>query len=216
MLTTAMNNKFKIIKEKYEHLPYMREEQAAYLRSIILDNQFRSLCELGHYHGKSSLYMAAVLEEQGFGHLTTFDRLSTKVNPNILELLEEFDLKKYVTPIVSQEGYLWDMAQRIQEQKGKFDFCYLDGGHSFETTALGFVLIDLVLEKNGIVIFDDYSWTIEEAMPKFYLKTAYRDTTEKQRKNKNIKMVCDIIVNNYNYELVDYKPELDWIVYRKL
>ena len=43
----------------------MTIERAELLRKVILENKFKNLCELGFLHGKSSIYIGAILEEQG-------------------------------------------------------------------------------------------------------------------------------------------------------
>jgi len=99
-------NKITSITEKYANLPYMKHDQALLMREIIQQNKFKNLCELGHFHGKSSIYLGAILEEQGFGKLTTFDvTWSEKLTPRIHNLINEFSLEEYVTPVVTTEGY---------------------------------------------------------------------------------------------------------------
>jgi len=187
----------------------MTHDQALYIRDIILKYQCKNICELGHFHGKSSIYIGSILEEQGYGKLTTFDWTKTKVTPSITELIKEFDLENYITPIVSTEGYVWDLADLVKLNTEKFDCCYIDGGHTFETSTLGFVLTDILLEKNGIVIFDDLYWTIGRST------LAYRMLTDRVRLIQPIKMICDIILPHYGYSLLKVVDRLGWIIYQK-
>jgi len=209
--------KIEQITEKYSNLPWMTHAQALYMREIIQKNKLKNLCELGHLHGKSSIYLGSILEEQGFGTLTTFDILSNKASPNIHNLISEFSLENIINPIVTTEGYVWDLAGLIRENKNKFDFCYIDGDHTFESTMLAFVLIDLLLEKNSIVIFDDVNWTIEESVANngnaILNIPSYRSSTAHQRSIPQVKMVCDLIVPHYNYTLLETVN--DWAVYQK-
>lgn len=209
--------KLEQITNKYSKLPYMRHEQAQYMREIIQKNKLKNLCELGHYHGKSSIYLGSILEEQGFGTLTTFDILATSVSPNIHTLIKEFSLEKFIKPVVSMEGYVWELAKLIGENKNKFDFCYIDGGHTFESTTLAFVLIDILLDKNGIIIFDDVYWTVEKSVAEFGNSILnipmYRSNTIQQRSTPQVKMVCDLILPHYSYTLLETVN--DWAVYQK-
>ena len=212
-------NKINQITEKYKDLPYMDHKRALYLRKIIHQYKLKSLCELGHYHGKSSIYLGAILEEQGFGKLLTFDIISNKVSPNIKELIKEYNLEKYVIPIVSEEGYAWDLARLINNRNQSFDFCYIDGGHTFESTTIAFVLTDILLEKNGILIFDDISWTLNKVTKSEddpLLKIPmHRSSTNYQKSIEQVRMVCDTIVSRYNYSLIEVIEDLDWIVFKK-
>ena len=209
--------KLEEITKKYNSLPYMNHDQALYMRELIQKNKLKNLCELGHYHGKSSIYFGAILEEQGFGMLTTFDISATKVTPNVHTLINEFELEKFINPVVTTEGYVWGLSKLINDNSSKFDFCYIDGGHTFESTTLAFILTDLLLDKNGIIVFDDVSWTVEKSISSFgdaiLNIPMYRSSTPLQRATPQIKMVCDLILPHYNYTLLETIN--DWAVYQK-
>jgi predicted O-methyltransferase YrrM len=211
-------NKLNDISKKYNDLPYMTHEQALYMRDLILKYKCKSLCELGTFHGKSSVYIGSILEEQGLGHLYTFD--VKKRTPAIFDLLKEFDLENFVTPIISEEGYTWDLSDIIQKQERKFDFCYIDGGHTFESTALAFILTDILLEPGGIIVFDDVYWTVEKSIKKYGSKIlsiyTYRTSTPKQKIIPQVKMVCDVIIPNYRYTLIEELERFNWRVYQKI
>ena len=211
--------KINSITEKYKNLNYMRHEQAVYLKDLIHQNKFKNLCELGHFHGKSSVYIGSILEDQGFGQLTTFDLLPTKLSPNINELIQEFSLENYVKPIVSMEGYAWDLANLVKADAEKFDFCYIDGGHTFESTLIAFVLIDILMKPNGIIVFDDLNWTVLQSIstlgPAILNIPMYRGNTYIQKTTPGVKMVCDLIIPHYNYSLIEIVDQFDWAVFRK-
>jgi predicted O-methyltransferase YrrM len=211
-------NKLNEISKKYNDLPYMTHEQALYMRDLILNYKCKSLCELGTLHGKSSVYIGSILEEQGIGHLYTFDLI--RATPSVFDLLKEFYLEKFVTPIVSPEGYTWDLSDIIQKQERKFDFCYIDGAHTFESTALAFILTDILLEPGGIIVFDDVYWTVEKSIKKYGSKILsiypYRYSTLKQKMIPQVKMVCDVIIPNYRYTLIEELEHFNWRVYQKI
>ena len=212
-------DKLNLITSKYENLPYMRHGQALYMRDIIQRYKLKNLCELGHFHGKSSIYLGAILEEQGFGTLTTFDISATKVTPNINTLISEFSLEEFVNPIVTTEGYTWDLSKLIEKNDTRFDFCYIDGGHTFESTLLAFILTDILLDRGGIIIFDDIDWTVEKSISAFgnaiLNVPMYRSNTLHQRATPQVKMVCDLIVSKYDYTLIENKDEFNWAVFQK-
>jgi len=213
-------NKINAITEKYEALPYMNHEQALFMRNIIQKNKFKNLCELGHFHGKSSIYLGAILEEQRFGKLTTFDISVTKVTPNINTLISEFSLEKFVNPIVTDEGYVWELRKLIEKNDTRFDFCYIDGGHTFDSTMLAFVLTDLLLDKDGIIIFDDINWTVDLSVSTFgnaiLNVPMYARSTPLQRATPQVKMVCDLITPHFNYKLIEINDKLGWAIFRKI
>lgn len=200
----------------------MTIERAELLRKVILENKFKNLCELGFLHGKSSIYIGAILEEQGFGKLTTFDiiKKNKKRIPEIHDLIREFSLENYIEVIESSEGYLWDLFTLIDNKSKRFDFCYIDGEHTYESTALAFYLIDNLMEENGIILFDDYEWSIEKAIkdnPKRLEKYPHwLFTTNKQKRSLSVKMICDTLVPLNNYELLDIPHNFDWKFFKKI
>jgi predicted O-methyltransferase YrrM len=206
------------VTERYQDLPYMQHKHALYIEKIITSNNFKKIAELGHAHGKSSAYIASILKNQGYGKLTSYDLKGVKLSPNITQLLKDLELEQFVDVVISDEGYIWDLARRIKETPGnKFDCCYIDGGHTFEVTGLGFILIDILLEKNGIIIFDDINWAINDSA---YTLQKYTDSniflTALQKKALGVNMVCEILVSKFNYQLIDWNDDLSWAVYKKL
>jgi predicted O-methyltransferase YrrM len=43
-----------------------------------------------------------------------------------------------------------------------FDFCYIDGGHTWYSTGFAFFLVSRLLRPGGWIIFDDLDWTHED------------------------------------------------------
>jgi len=41
----------------------------------------------------------------------------------------------------------------------RFDFCYVDGAHSWFVDGFAFFLVDRLLMPGGRIIFDDLNWT---------------------------------------------------------
>jgi predicted O-methyltransferase YrrM len=194
----------------------MRHEHAVWLRDVIQQNGFSRLCELGFYHGKSTTYFAAILQEQGFGKIHTFDKLPTysTLVPSIDQLLSDFGLGHLVTKTVAEKCFLWELGKLIeQHDQPIFDFCYIDGGHDFNTTALAFVLIDKLLQPGGMVIFDDVNWCAETNSVKDYT-AIYPVMSEEESRIPAVNFVCDNIVSKYNYTELPHQ-EFDWRVYVK-
>jgi predicted O-methyltransferase YrrM len=83
--------KFDEVTQRFGDVKYMGEQQAAFLRDFIVKRELRDVLEIGFYQGKSSSYIAAILEDRGGpGHLTTLDRMAAKQkSPGIDDLLGE-------------------------------------------------------------------------------------------------------------------------------
>lgn len=172
------------------------------MRDLIIEHDAHDILEIGFYHGKSSAYVAAILEDLGRGHLVTIDRHTARQrDPNIEEVLSTLDLRHRVTPIYAQRSYTWEMAKMIRANpRSQFDLCYFDGGHTWDATGFGFVLVDLLLRPGGWIVFDDLNWTIEAAMhnhsnpPK-----QWRASSADERATPAVRLVFDLLVPHLGY-----------------
>ncbi len=60
------------------------------------------------------------------------------------------------------DSYNWALNKLINSQNGMplFDYCFLDGAHTFAIDALSFFLCDRLLKIGGYIDFDDYNWRL--------------------------------------------------------
>lgn len=161
MLNTKFQKAIETVSEKLPEIPYMTHEPALELADLMCEANTRDVIELGFYQGKSTAYMAAFLEEQGgTGQVTTIDlRSARNHSPSIANNLEALGLTHRVNPIFAQRSYTWEMAKMLkQTPRPMFDFCYFDGGHTWDTTALGLLQVDMMLRPGGIIVLDDLHW----------------------------------------------------------
>ena len=188
------------------------------MRDFITRHDAREILEIGFYHGKSSAYFAAVLEDIGHGHLVTIDRENARNRePNIQEVLSSLDLEHRVTPVYAERSYTWELAKMIQASpRPQFDLCYFDGGHTWDATGFGFLLVDLLLRPGGWIIFDDLEWTVETAIqsatkaPKHWLACS-----ADEQATPAVKLVFDILVPHLGYTDLRTVNEGRWGVARK-
>jgi predicted O-methyltransferase YrrM len=151
------------VDEQFGGLPYMTPRQAAFLGALIEREGLSSLLELGTSHGKSTAYMAAILEAIGRGTLVTIDRSDAEAkNPNVHQILSSLGLLHRVQVYLEPRSLTWRLMRLIEEHESPcFDFCYFDAGHSWDVTGFAFFLVDRLLKPGGWVVFDDLKWTYE-------------------------------------------------------
>ncbi len=151
------------VREIVKDIPYMTFSQAKDMTDFIFENRFRNILELGFEHGVSTCYIAAALDELGEGHITTIDLNDARsVNPNIETLLGTLNLNKYVTVNYEPTSYIWRLMKMIEEDSSpRFDFCYIDGAHTWFVDGFAFYLVDRLLIPGGWIIFDDLDWTFD-------------------------------------------------------
>lgn len=195
-------NHFENVNTSFADLQYMRHAEAKILRDIVVEHDIRDILEIGFYQGKSSAYLAAMLEDLGRGHLLTIDREKARQHrPNIEGVLATLSLSHRVTPVFAERSYTWEMARLIRSSpRPQFDLCYFDGGHTWDQTGFGFLLVDMLLRPGGLIVFDDLDWTIEAAMRQRKTSPKYwRASSEDERTTPGVKLVFDLLVPHLGY-----------------
>ena len=207
--------KFDEVTERFGDVKFMGRQQADFLREFIRKRDLRDLLEIGFYQGKSSAYIAAILEDRGgAGHLTTIDRMSAKDrSPSIDDLLGALELSDRVTPVWAERSYTWELGRMVKEGKRElFDFCYFDGGHTWDLTGFGFVLVDMLLKPGGWIIFDDLDWTLERSEGR---KGDTEGFGADELGTATVRMVFDTIVPYLGYDSLREKRKFHWGIARK-
>jgi len=140
------------------------------LYDFIISNKCENILELGFENGTSTCYMAAALEEIGKGRILTIDREETiGIEPDIYSLLEKTNLQNYVKPIYAPRTYIWELLKIIENQtengvcKPIFDFCFIDGAHTWEVDGFAFFLVEKLIKDGSWVLFDDLNWKFSES-----------------------------------------------------
>lgn len=210
---------FDRVTKKWGDLKYMKEPQARFIGDMIRKHKLFDVLEMGFFHGKSSAYIAAILEDVGAGHLTTIDlKGGEKRSPNIHNVLADVALSHRVTPIFASRSYTWEFAKMLMKtDQPRFDLCYLDGGHTWDATGFGFVLVDMLLKPGGWIIFDDLDWTITKSMRSkpasdFPMYAKY-DREEKDA--PGVRMVFEILLPRFGYVNQSEVSQFKWGVAQK-
>lgn len=205
------------VNRRWGRLKYMNLEQARFLRDFIRTHDLRDLLELGFFHGKSTAYMAAILEELGRGHITTMDlEAAKKRRPPIARVLSELRLTHRVTPVYSHRSFTWDLRGLLAESPGpRFDFCYIDGAHTWDGTGFSFLLVDLLLKPGGWVVFDDLDWSIVKSRAAMKNMDRYAAYSDEEKNAKQVRDVWRILVAARGYQNLHEEEHFHWGIARK-
>ena len=196
----------------------MQHEQALFMRDFIVEHDCEDILEIGFAHGKSSAYIAAILEDLGRGHLVTIDkRNARKRNPNIETVLSELGLSHRGAPIYAHRSFTWEMAKMIQaEPRPQFDLCYFDGDHSWDGTGFGFLLVDMLLRSGGWIIFDDLKWTFRDSIRKSNkVPKRWKQSSEDEAAAAGVGMAFDLLVPHLGYTDLHTEQDGWWGIARK-
>ena len=204
------------VDRRWGRLKYMGIEQARFLRDFIRTHDLGELLELGFFHGKSTAFMAAILEELGRGHIMTMDLKAAKNRrPPIAHVLSDLRLTHRVTPVYSYRSFTWELRTLLaQSPRPRFDFCYIDGAHTWDGTGFSFLLVDLLLKPGGWVIFDDLEWSIATSRAAMKNMERYSAYSEEEKQAKQVREVWRLLVPARGYQMYE-EERFRWGIARK-
>jgi hypothetical protein len=101
-----------------------------------------------------------------------------------------------------------------EEPRPQFDLCYFDGGHTWDVTGFGFVLVDMLLRPGGWIIFDDLNWTIAGSVGRGGSDT-YTQYSEDERAAQGVRLVYETLAPRLGYTDMKEVKEFQWGVARK-
>lgn len=210
-------NKFDAITRDFAAVKYMDARQATILRDLVRREDAAEILEIGFHRGKGSAYIAAILEDLGRGRLVTIDRAKARTaTPGIHDLLGQAGLAHRVEPIFAFRSFTWELGRMLAATpRPQFDLCYFDGGHGWDDTGFGFVLVDRLLKPGGVIVFDDLDWSVARS-PAFRRKPklAARYSPD-EAATATVRMVWDLLLPEFGYETLEEIPKIGWGVARK-
>jgi predicted O-methyltransferase YrrM len=139
-----------------------------YLFETIDQNHCRRIMEIGTWNGRRALQMieraeafhpAAEIEYYGFD---LFELMTKEVNKEELSKKPptQEEVKKLLSPTGARislfQGFTQNTLPQVVGTLPKMDMIFIDGGHSLETIANDWNYSLQLMDKNTVVIFDDY------------------------------------------------------------
>jgi predicted O-methyltransferase YrrM len=161
--------RFEEVAAAVEGIPFMSPELGRRVYDHVRASRPEQVLELGTAHGVSAAYMAAALEANGYGHVTTVDHAGASFDPSPESVLEEAGLAHRVTIVREHSSYNWFLKQsleRLSDASGnvtpRYDFCYLDGAKNLNVDGLAVVLVEKLLKPGGWLLMDDLEWSYRD------------------------------------------------------
>ena len=147
---------FEQVAAAVEGIPFMSPVLGRRVYDHVRRTRPEQVLELGTAHGVSAAYIAAALEANGVGHVTTVDHGGAAFDPPPEQVLAEAQLAHRVTIVREHSSYNWFLKEQVEQssdQAGncvpRYDFCYLDGSKNFNIDGVAVVLIEKLLRRNG-------------------------------------------------------------------
>ena len=206
-----------MVTRKYSSIPYMAESNAKLLRKIVIDNSIETILEVGFYQGKSSAYIASMLEDLGRGHLTTVDLIGAiEHKPNIHDLLQDLNLTHRVTISYAKRSFTWELQKSLhQGLRSIYDMCYFDGGHTWDNTGFGVLLVDMLLKPGGILILDDMNWSIAKSKAFQSNSNMLARYCQDEIETETVRRVTELILPHLGYYIENKETKSNWCIARK-
>lgn len=175
--------------------------------------------ELGSAHGVGAAYMAAALDENGSGRLTTVDYSVASFDPRPETLLAEVGLAERVEVVRDFSTYTWFLKERIEERSDPagnceplYDFVYLDGSKNWTVDGLAVLLIEKLLNPGGWLLMDDLHWRYADSeWGRLYDGDGkpLGPLSPREREQPHLRAVFDLIVMQHP-NFTEFRIEDDW------
>lgn len=129
--------------------------QCEFIQRLILENKFSNSIEIGFAYGMSALAITEEITKNNGRHVIIDKFENTGWNGVGLDLITQAG---YFSNIEFYEEYCYVVLPKLLEQGRKFDFAYIDSTKQLDWLMVDFFFLDKLLEKNGIIVFDDVSF----------------------------------------------------------
>jgi predicted O-methyltransferase YrrM len=182
----------------------LSNEDVAALRHRLLGEAPLSILELCQESSKLTLYLAALLEDQGKGTLTTFHGNTGASSDPIKDYLTQLGLLGRILSIQSGRSYTWAIKRLLAaEERLEFDVCVLSGNKTWDTSGFSAVLADMLLRPGGLMVLTDINWSMASS-PYFKSRPdlAQKYAPDEQRACP-VQLVMDLILPHLGYEVID-------------
>jgi predicted O-methyltransferase YrrM len=185
--------------------PHIPPEEGRVIYEHLRATKPETVLELGTARGVSASYIAAALEANARGHVTTVD--SSRIRwqgPTPEEVLASAGLSHRVSLERSFSTYTWFLKEQIQRRSDAsgnceplYDFCFLDGQKNWTADGLAVFLIEKLLRPGGWLLIDDLGWTYSPHREGCHYFTDIASLSEAERTEPHLRAVFELIVKQH-------------------
>ncbi|SRR6266545_280379 len=143
----------------------MTPEQGRRIYDHVRRTRPREILELGTSYGVSAAYMAAALDANGEGRITTVDHVRSNSPEELLSRLDPAVAGRIEFVRIRDSSYTWWLKEQVAARtdasgncEPRYDFVFLDGAHNWTVDGLSVVLIERLLRPGGWLLLDDLDW----------------------------------------------------------
>ncbi len=148
----------------------IKPPEGYHLYSLIKDNNFKNVCEVGMAYGMSSVYICQAFKDSGLSgqSLISIDPNQSTQWENLGKLnLERAGLSGYST-VMEEKSFV--AFSQLLERKYIFDLVFIDGMHLMDYTLSDLMYANKVTKVGSVIVLDDIRHKGVEKAFKFILQ----------------------------------------------
>jgi len=136
------------------------------LKNLIDINKPINFLEIGCFEGNCHKFVYENILLNPNSKSTVVDPFDKSLTHNGTHVYNIFtsNLSKYLERITIHKGYSDDILPSLEKES--YDIIYIDGDHTAEAVYNDAINSFHLLKHGGIMIFDDYTWNINEKSPR--------------------------------------------------
>jgi len=159
---------FETVAQHTRGVPVMGAREGRKLYDHVTRTKPDQVLEIGTAWGVSACYIAAALQANGHGRLTTVDHETARYSePTADELFTATGLDPWIDRVrVRDSSYTWWLKGQIEDRtddsgntQSVYDFCFLDGAHNWTIDGLTVFLVERLMNPGGWLLLDDVDWS---------------------------------------------------------
>lgn len=144
------------------------KEQGEFIYSFLKQKNIKKTLEVGFCFGVSTSYIMNATKSRHIAIDPYQKKLWKNRGINNMSKLELEKLLRF------ENDFSHNVLPKLFNEGVKIDFAFIDGSHLFDYIMLDFFYIDLLLNKNGYVLFDD-TWMNSTKFVESWIKNNRKD-----------------------------------------
>lgn len=157
--------------EAFQRINFLREKryesvseaEGRFIHNLIKEHRLNVTLEIGLGYGASAVSIMSAYN----GRHTCIDPYQQKNYQN--SGLKNIEALGYYDRVDFYEDRSHNVLPRLYAERKVFDFIFIDGDHRFDSIFIDFYYADLLLSKNGYILFHD-SWMRSTQLVASYIR----------------------------------------------
>ena len=178
-------------------------EDAKVLERRIHGETPETILEICQDFGQPSLLLAAILQDQGRGSLTTFGGEANGNHKTVDAAITQLGLRERISVLPAGRSVPWALQRLIAaDDRPKFDVCVIDGNKTWDAVGFNILLADMLLREGGLLVMVSTGWTMAGS-PYFRERPHLTEKFDKdQLETAPVQRAVDLLLPHLHYELL--------------